>query len=68
MWIIYLEYFESSTYYLSSLFHVVMAMGSEVYKQLFCDCLQLQEGLEPYHLLLDTKVDHTHFEKKKKQC
>lgn len=31
----------------------------------FSDCLQLHEGLEPYHMLLDTKVDHTYFEKKK---
>lgn len=39
-----------------------MVMNSKVYEQPILWLSALHEGLEPYHMLLDTKGDHTDFE------
>lgn len=77
MWIIYLPFWiiqsiskaELIIYHLSAAYHLHSMWSRQRTVKFtdnqFSDCLQFHEGLEPYHMLFDTKVDHTYFEKKK---
>lgn len=80
LWIFYLPLWiiqsiskaELVIYHLSAAYHLRPMWSRqrtvEFTDNQFSDCLQLHEGLEPCHMLFDTKVGHTYFEKKKKQC